>query len=97
MRYPPPQAPHNPGGARCATRPVHPVPSGVRGATRPAAVPSAYSTHPLPLPPAGQADKFLRPGDPCGWAGISCFVGTAVILLAAFVMRAGTLPPESAY
>lgn len=73
-----------------------PAPCATRGAGRPAAhaVPHALST---PLPPAGQADKFMRPGDPCGWAGISCFVGTAVILLAAFVMRAGTLPPESAY
>jgi hypothetical protein len=25
-------------------------------------------------------DRFLRHGDPCNWAGISCFLGTAVIL-----------------
>ena len=35
--------------------------------------------------------KFLKPGDPCPWAGISCLVSTAVILVAAFVQRIGAL------
>lgn len=38
-------------------------------------------------------DKFLRVEGAYQWAGISCLVGTLVILLSAFTMRFGTLPP----
>ena len=37
-------------------------------------------------------DKFLGKPETYQWAGISCFVGTLLIALAAFVMRFGTLP-----
>ena len=40
------------------------------------------------------ADKFLKSHDGCQWAGISDFIGTMLILFAAFFMRFGTLPPE---
>ena len=43
------------------------------------------------------ADKFIKSKDGCQWAGVSDFVGTMVILFAAFLMRWGTLPPESGY
>lgn len=39
------------------------------------------------------ADKFLRAEGAYQWAGISCLVGTLTILLSAFIMRYGTLPP----
>lgn len=38
--------------------------------------------------------QFLNKGDPCAWAGISCFLGTLLILLSAFGMRWGTLPRD---
>jgi len=40
-------------------------------------------------------DKFLSHADSFQWAGVSCFVGTLLIALAAFVMRFGTLPGGS--
>ncbi len=42
-------------------------------------------------------DKFLKQDGTYEWAGISCFVGTLMITLAAFVQRFGTLPPSDAY
>lgn len=41
--------------------------------------------------------RFLSRGDPCAWSGISCFLGTLLVLLASFVMRFGTLPPSDGY
>jgi hypothetical protein len=45
------------------------------------------------------SDKFLKDtlANNYAWSGISCFAGTLVVLLAAFVMRAGTVPPTDAY
>jgi hypothetical protein len=40
-------------------------------------------------------DKFLRQEGSYQWAGISCLVGTFIILLSAFTMRFGTLPPPT--
>jgi hypothetical protein len=42
-------------------------------------------------------DKFLRQDGSYEWAGISCFVGTLLVTLAAFVQRFGTLPPSDGY
>ena len=41
--------------------------------------------------------RFLSHNDPCAWTGISSLLGTLLILLAAFVMRFGTLPPSDSY
>lgn len=45
------------------------------------------------------SDKFLRVAAEPGvytWSGVSCFVGTLMILAATFLMRFGTTPPPDA-
>lgn len=37
--------------------------------------------------------RFLKSDTAYHWSGVSCFVGTMMILLSAFIMRAGTKPP----
>lgn len=40
-------------------------------------------------------DKFLKDDGSYKWAGISSFVGTMLIILATWIQRFGTLPPEA--
>ncbi len=42
-------------------------------------------------------DKFLSVEGSYQWAGISCFVGTLLITLAAFLQRFGTIPSSDTY
>lgn len=45
------------------------------------------------------SEKFLSLSTDASyhWSGISCLLGTLFIILSAFLMRAGTLPPADAY
>lgn len=42
------------------------------------------------------SDKFLRADTGYKWAGISCLIGTLLVLGSGFGMRLGTLPPADA-